>query len=193
MGFHLLLMYRILAIRFWHCLPPRIGDCGIRGLPVVGCARAPTEGRLPSQRAGSGPNSVTSRTAASIWTGLHRGVRERLRRGGEGGGFYFPGVGFGRARGEAGRTGNNGAEATLSVRYIGSAGIAVRVPGEQRAGRGRMLDDATRRAGTRWCGVAGSIAQVRRWRGSSGTCRRSALQSRPYEVAWQRAGKGGNR
>lgn len=32
-----------------------------------------TEGRLPSQRAGSGPNSVTSRTAASIWTGLHHG------------------------------------------------------------------------------------------------------------------------
>ncbi len=161
------------------------------GCRSLGCARAPTEGRLPSRPPGSGPELC--------------GRADR--------GFFLDGA----VSGCAGATPERRVEA-LSCRVSGSAGQEV-PPAEQeimlrknalgagsrvckervrvRGVAGGARPDARRRgpgAGPWWCGVARSIAPVRRWRGSSGICRRSALQSRPCE-RWRgrRVGTGGDR
>jgi hypothetical protein len=123
--------------------------------------------------------SLTARTSTPIWAGLHRCVESDA---GEGGGSVLPVVGFDRARGVASRSGKMLQESATGEVYRRSAGIAVRVGG----GSGRGWADARRRgrgsvhggAG----GVARSIGPVVRWRGSSGSCRRSALQSRSCET-----------
>lgn len=148
-GSHLLPMYLILTISFWHCLSSLIGVSGTRGLPVVEVSKDADGGPVAfSARGVRVPNSVAARTGVPIYAGLHHVARERLPRGRR----CYWGAGFGRVGGVASRSARCCGRAIL-MRCIGSARIAVRV--SRSSGPGAAGCSTTRPGADTWCGVCG--------------------------------------
>ncbi|ANS29910.1 hypothetical protein R1CP_26310 [Rhodococcus opacus] len=143
----------ITRYQFLHCPSPRIGVCGIRGLPVVGVSKGAGGGPVAFSARGFGsPLCSRSDRGADPCRTVSGCAGATLERAKVLLGCRVPGAGFGRMGGVASRSARCCGRAIL-VRCIESARISVRVPG---GAAGRAWADARPCGSGRhpvvWCG-----------------------------------------